>query len=200
MVAWLCKALGTQAEQELADDGLELSRGALGVMAVPLVCPVGGGAGNTAQGPSTHQGASGHLFSGPCGGEQPRPLLGTPVQLAHEPCGAVVTATLAAGPACKKKHSCVCTVFPHGHSIVLSSAHQKGGGETWEGVCVYDPQKPSGNARAEQRMEASWSPWPQPASPLGQGCVSGGLVSLPRPRPAACLSFLSCHSLSRKCS
>lgn len=88
------------------------------------------------QGPSTHQGASGLLFSGSRGGEQPRPLLGTPVWLVHEPCGAVVTATLAAGPACRKKHGCVCTVFPHSHAMVLSSAREKGGGEMREGVCV----------------------------------------------------------------
>lgn len=77
---------------------------------------------------------------GPCacslgcfGCEQPRPLLESNVQLSHEPCGVVVTAMPAPGPACMKKHGFVCRKSHHLHSGVFTTAHGNRGGRC---VCV----------------------------------------------------------------
>lgn len=132
-------------------------------MAVHLVCPWGEG-GGTVQGTNTHRGPQAICSLGP--GEQPRPLLGTRVQLSHEPCRVVVITTAATGPACRKKHGCR-RMLPHRHSIVCSRARENGGGEMWEEVHVYEITESRNQAVAEQTREASRSPRPS-AFPLRQ--------------------------------
>lgn len=79
------------------------------------------------------------------GWEQPRPLLGSNIQLSHELRGGVVAAMPTTSPTWMKKCGFVCRKTPHLHSVVSTTAHENHGGKcicacvcVLRGVRVYE--------------------------------------------------------------
>lgn len=113
-------------------------------MVVHLVCLLG--VEDTVQGPTElymplpTRGPRASCSLGRSGYVQRKLLLGSQVQLSHEPRGVVAITMPATGPAWRKKHGCVCRMSPHYHSTVFVIAHENVG-EMWEGVYVYETRE-----------------------------------------------------------